>query len=67
MSLPSPTMGELQSDSAVRDGQLGLLLEHCERIPDPREVFELLDLLREMKALTADECSALLHSYWEGQ
>ncbi len=63
---PTAQTGELQPDSA-REGQLGKLLDHCERIPDPREVFELLDLLREMAALTADECASLLHLYWEGQ
>lgn len=59
--------GENQSDLTARDEQLGKLLSHCERIPDPREVFELLDLLREMGALTADECAMLLHLYWQGQ
>lgn len=50
-----------------RDEQIAALLDHCERIPDPQEVFTLLDLLREMDAITADEAASIMHLYWAGE
>ena len=58
--------GDLQHDSEKRDGYLARLLDHCERIPDAQEVFELLDVLRDMDALSSDEAAMLMHSYWQG-
>jgi len=60
------TTGDLQSHSENRGGLLARLLDHCERIPDAQEVFELLDVLRDLGAVTADEAASLMHLYWKG-
>lgn len=41
------------------------LLAHICTIPDAKEVFRLLDLLRDMQAITGDESALLMHEYWE--
>ena len=41
------------------------LLAHICTLPDAREAFGLLDLLRDMDAITGDEASALMREYWE--
>ena len=56
-----------QFQQSKRDKQLGALLDHCLSIPDAKEVFGLLDLLRDMGALTTEECAMLIHLYWEGE
>ena len=52
--------------TASRDSQIDRLLDHCDRIPDAEEVFLLLDLLREMEAISADESAAIMRMYWDG-
>lgn len=49
-----------------RAGYIARLLDHCERIPDAQEVFELLDVLRDMGALAPDEAAKIMHLYWQG-
>ena len=49
-----------------RNGLLARLLDHCERIPDPQEVFELLDLLRDLNVISPDEAASMMHHYWKG-
>ena len=41
------------------------LMVHLLSIPDAKEAFTLLDLLRDMGAITADEASHLMALYWE--
>ena len=41
------------------------LLAHIYTLPDPKEAFSLLDLLREMGAISGDESAQLMHEYWE--
>jgi hypothetical protein len=41
------------------------LMAHLATIPDPKEAFGLLDLLRDMGAITADDAAFLMSLYWE--
>lgn len=41
------------------------LMIHLVGIPDAKEVFTLVDLLRDMGAITAEEASRLMSQYWE--
>jgi hypothetical protein len=49
----------------VTEDHFERLLAHICTLPDPKEAFVLLDLLREMKAITGDESAHLMHEYWE--
>jgi hypothetical protein len=49
----------------VSDDHFERLLAHLYTLPDPKEAFGLLNLLREMRAITAEEASLLMHEYWE--
>ena len=41
------------------------LLAHLYTLPDPKEAFGLLELLRQMAAITAEEAAILMREYWE--
>jgi len=49
----------------MSDDHYERLLAHLCTIPDAKEAFRLLEVLREMGAITAETAALLMHDYWE--
>jgi hypothetical protein len=49
----------------LRDYHIGQLLNHLNCVPDAGEAFNLLDTVRQLGGVTAEEAAMILHLYWE--
>lgn len=47
-----------------RDALLADLLDGISGLPDTQEVFNIVDAVRKLGGITADEAAMLMHLYW---